>query len=65
MDTLIQIVVSGLTLGAMYALSTIGLSLVWGSLNMLRDRYGKHALPSEMRGTGARLDDYLASQRTG
>ena len=40
MDTLIQIVVSGLTLGAMYALSTIGLSLVWGSLNMLNMAQG-------------------------
>jgi branched-chain amino acid transport system permease protein len=40
LDTLIQIVVSGLTLGAMYALSTIGLSLVWGSLNMLNMAQG-------------------------
>ncbi len=35
MDVLIQIVASGLTLGAMYAVSTIGLALVYGSLNML------------------------------
>jgi branched-chain amino acid transport system permease protein len=40
MDTVIQVIVSGLTLGAMYALSTIGLSLVWGSLNMLNMAQG-------------------------
>ncbi|MFO1060318.1 MAG: branched-chain amino acid ABC transporter permease [Dongiaceae bacterium] len=40
MDTVLQVVVSGLTLGAMYALSTIGLSLVWGSLNMLNMAQG-------------------------
>jgi branched-chain amino acid transport system permease protein len=40
MDTATQIVLSGLTLGAMYALSTIGLSLVWGSLNMLNMAQG-------------------------
>ena len=36
MDTYTQIVMSGLTLGAMYAISTISLSLVWGSLNILK-----------------------------
>ena len=35
MDVVVQIIASGLTLGAMYAVSTIGLSLVYGSLNML------------------------------
>ena len=35
MDTTIQIIVSGLTLGAMYAVGTIGLSLTWGALRML------------------------------
>lgn len=35
-----QIVVSGLTLGAMYALSTASLSLVWGALNMLNMAQG-------------------------
>jgi branched-chain amino acid transport system permease protein len=40
MDTATQIILSGLTLGAMYALSTIGLSLVWGSLNMLNMAQG-------------------------
>jgi len=40
MDTAIQIVVSGLTLGAMYAVSTIALSLVWGSLRMLNMAQG-------------------------
>jgi integrase len=37
----------------------------WGSLSMLNDRYGKHALPGEDIGSGAALDAYLASQRTG
>ncbi len=40
MDTAIQIVVSGLTLGAMYGISTIGLSLVWGALGMLNMAHG-------------------------
>ena len=40
MDTFTQVLTSGLTLGAMYALSTIGLSLVWGSLNMLNMAQG-------------------------
>lgn len=40
MDVLIQIVASGLTVGAMYAVSTVGLSLVYGSLNMLNMAQG-------------------------
>jgi branched-chain amino acid transport system permease protein len=40
MDVLVQIVSSGLTLGAMYAVSTIGLALVYGSLNMLNMAHG-------------------------
>ena len=40
MDVLIQILASGLTLGAMYAVSTIGLALVYGSLNMLNMAHG-------------------------
>jgi branched-subunit amino acid ABC-type transport system permease component len=40
LDILIQIVASGLTLGAMYAVSTVGLSLVWGSLGMLNMAHG-------------------------
>ena len=40
MDNTIQIMVSGLTLGAMYALSTVSLSLVWGSLNVLNMAQG-------------------------
>lgn len=40
MDVVIQIIASGLTLGAMYAVSTIGLSLVYGSLNMLNMAHG-------------------------
>lgn len=35
MDIAIQVLVSGLTLGAMYAIGTIGLSLSWGALRML------------------------------
>jgi branched-subunit amino acid ABC-type transport system permease component len=40
MDIWVQIVVSGLTLGAMYAISTVGLSLVYGSMNMLNMAHG-------------------------
>jgi branched-chain amino acid transport system permease protein len=40
MDTFIQVVVSGLTLGAMYAASTIGLSLVWGAMGVLNMAHG-------------------------
>jgi branched-subunit amino acid ABC-type transport system permease component len=40
MDVVVQIVASGLTLGAMYAVSTVGLSLVYGSLNMLNMAHG-------------------------
>ena len=40
MDVLTQFIVSGLTLGAMYAISTVGLSLVYGSLNMLNMAHG-------------------------
>jgi branched-subunit amino acid ABC-type transport system permease component len=40
MDVLAQIVASGLTLGAMYAVSTVGLALVYGSLNMLNMAHG-------------------------
>ena len=40
MDVIIQIIASGLTLGAMYAISTIGLALVYGSLNMLNMAHG-------------------------
>ena len=40
MEVFIQIVVSGLTLGAMYAVGTIGLSLVWGALRMLNMAHG-------------------------
>ena len=35
MDGWIQILVSGLTVGAMYAVSSVSLSLVWGALNVL------------------------------
>ncbi len=40
MDVFVQILASGLTLGAMYAISTIGLALVYGSLNMLNMAHG-------------------------
>ena len=40
MNTLTQIIVSGLTLGAMYAISTVSLSLIWGALNMLNMAQG-------------------------
>ena len=40
MDTFIQILSSGLTLGAMYAISAVGLALVWGSLGMLNMAHG-------------------------
>jgi branched-chain amino acid transport system permease protein len=40
MEVFIQILASGLTLGAMYAISTIGLSLVYGSMNMLNMAHG-------------------------
>ncbi len=39
-DVIIQVISSGLTLGAMYAVSTVGLSLVYGSLNMLNMAHG-------------------------
>ena len=40
MNTATQILVSGLTLGAMYAISTVSLSLVWGALNVLNMAQG-------------------------
>lgn len=40
MDTAIQILIAGLTLGAMYATSSVSLSLVWGSLNLLNMAQG-------------------------
>lgn len=40
MDVIVQILASGLTMGAMYAISTIGLALVYGSLNMLNMSHG-------------------------
>ena len=40
METTTQIIVSGLTLGAMYAISTVSLSLIWGALNVLNMAQG-------------------------
>lgn len=40
MQVLVQIIASGLTLGAMYAVSTVGLSLVYGSVRMLNMAHG-------------------------
>lgn len=40
MDVVLQILVSGLTIGAMHAVSTIGLALVYGALNILNMAQG-------------------------
>ena len=40
MEILVQVLASGLTLGAMYAVSTIGLALIYGALNMLNMAQG-------------------------
>lgn len=40
MDVATQILISGLTLGAVYAVSTIGLALIYGALNMLNMAQG-------------------------
>lgn len=40
MEVVVQIIATGLTLGAMYALAAIGLSLVWGTLGMLNMAHG-------------------------
>ena len=40
MESFVQIVVSGLLLGSMYAVSAIGLSLIWGALGMLNMAHG-------------------------
>lgn len=40
MEIFVQVLASGLTLGAMYAVSTIGLALVYGALNMLNMAQG-------------------------
>ena len=40
METLTLVILSGLTLGALYALSAIGLSLIWGALGMLNMAHG-------------------------
>ena len=39
-DELLQVLISGLTLGAMYAVGAIGLSITWGSLNVLNMAHG-------------------------
>jgi branched-chain amino acid transport system permease protein len=39
-ETSVQIISSGLTLGALYAVGTVALSLVWGSLNVLNMTQG-------------------------
>lgn len=39
-ETLTLVMISGLTLGAMYALSAVGLSLIWGALGMLNMAHG-------------------------
>lgn len=40
MDTIIQIAISGLVLGSMYSVSAIGLTLLWGALNVLNMAHG-------------------------
>ncbi len=40
MNFFVQIIVSGLTFGAMYALAAVGLALVWGAFNMLNMAHG-------------------------
>lgn len=40
MDAFLQVVFSGLTLGAMYALSAVGLALLWGVVGMLNMAQG-------------------------
>lgn len=40
MDAVLQILVSGLSLGSMYCIGAVGLALVWGSLGMLNMSHG-------------------------
>lgn len=40
MDVLIQIAITGLTLGSMYALASVGLSLIFGTLGMFNMAHG-------------------------
>jgi len=40
LDVLLQILVTGLTLGAMYALASVGLALIWGTLGMFNMAHG-------------------------
>lgn len=40
MDVVLAVLSSGLTNGALYALATVGLSLVWGSMGMLNMSHG-------------------------
>ena len=40
MDALLQIVVTGLTLGSMYALASVGLALTYGTMGMFNMAHG-------------------------
>ena len=40
LETFLQILVTGLTLGALYALASTGLALVWGTLGMFNMAHG-------------------------
>ena len=40
MDAVLQVLVSGLLMGSIYAASAVGLSLVWGALGMLNMAHG-------------------------
>ena len=40
MDIFLQIIISGITLGALYAVGTIALSLLWGTMGMMNLAHG-------------------------
>ena len=40
MDIFLQIIISGISLGAMYAVGTIALSLLWGTMGMMNLAHG-------------------------
>src|SRR5450432_3898439 len=42
--TLVQVVVSGLLLGAVYALFSSGLTLIWGMMNVINFAHGEFVM---------------------
>lgn len=40
MDAVLQVIVSGLLMGSIYAISAVGLALIWGALGMLNMAHG-------------------------